>query len=218
MANIFTNHSCKEVLIVPFKTASSYVKQHLANNADWQYTSVWDYTLGCSRFPNTAIWLWLQRQNLSKYRITLVGRDPLEWLISSYKYINYVENGGDQNRVFEFNEHLETMIKGDYPSNNWQYHACVFPQDYYTPNQTHYIEIDNLVKLKWFRHSQEKINSSENYPDPKISKEELEIIEHVTRPRYQYLNYGFEDSLKRWQLRQDSNLQPLASVASALSN
>lgn len=194
------------MLVFPFKTASSYAKQYLAEQSGWKYTSVWEYTQGGSRFPNVALWQYLKQNHLLTYKIILVERDPIEWTVSSYKFINFVQNGSDQNQVQSLDQHIEMMIQGNYPSINWQYHACVFPQDYYIPKITNYLNINQIHNLSWFNKDKNKINSTTEFPDPVLTVENIQLLEMITKPRYQYLAYTFADSLKRWQLRQDSNL------------
>ena len=187
---MFVCDKSKHLFIVPMKCASQSYVEHFKSTSYIDLSA--DKELDDIPLTGAAKLVVIAEKtgrDLTQYKKTLVVRDPVQWLVSGYRFQCSLINRKSPDYPKSFYAHLKRVKNDDKSDLFWSDHCSVMPDQYYFYD-CEIVKLEN-TKLK------HKVNvTPKRVPYPKLSNKCVKLIKEITKEYCFRFAYNIEDSIK----------------------
>lgn len=188
---MIVNDKTKQLLIVPMKCGSTSYRKLYADTQDWIDLSNNEKLDSIPLVGSSKIQEMFCRtdRNINEYEKTLIVRDPVQWLVSGYRFLKLMYNPRTPWYPKSLSSHLKKVYKDTHNDLFFSDHCSVMPDRYY---------FDNCIVLKLETQSisiKENVTPSK-IPYPEIDNKSADLIARITKNYCQLFDYDIEKSIK----------------------
>lgn len=188
---MLVNDNEKQLLIVPMKCGSSSYRTLYANNPQWTDFSKVQHLDDLPLSGTAKIYkiFKLTNRNINEYSTTLIVRDPVQWLVSGYRFLRLMYNPRAPWYPKSLSSHLKKVYRDDRSDLFFSDHCSVMPDQYY-------IKGCNVQRLEQLNLPVKENTTPDKIPYPKLDEKSIELITKITKNYCQLFNYSIEKSIK----------------------
>lgn len=188
---MIVNDKTKQLLIVPMKCGSTSYRKLYASSKEWIDLSNDEKLdsiplVGSSKIQEIFK---LTKRNINEYEKTLIIRDPVQWLVSGYRFLQLMYNPRTLWYPNNLSSHLKKVHKDTQIDLFFSDHCSVMPDKYYFEDCT-------VLKLE-----EQNLKVNENQTPsrimyPVLDNKSADLIVKITKHYCQLFSYDIEKSIK----------------------
>lgn len=188
---MIVNDKQKHLLIVPMKCGSTSYRKLYADEPDWIDLSA---NQQLDRLPFVGIdkiyeMFRITKRDIDDYEKTLIIRDPVQWLVSGFRFLQHMYHPKAPWYPKKLNKHLKAVKKDKRKDLFFTDHCCALPDEYY-------FEDCKVLKLE-----EQNLGIHENItpstiPYPDLDDKSIDLITKITEDYCQLFGYDINKSIK----------------------
>lgn len=198
---IYLHNESKVIVIAPAKTGSSTIERMLHTRSRWSHVFLGKRITD----PKHILLDYMDPHFLKTHKVLLIVRNPFDWLISGFRWIQHTSNLNDTLYPDTLRDHLIAVKNDLVRCEHWRTHCYFQPADFYNDNF-------KIIKLEKFNHLTKylkqrcnddfeklpdyDINHNSYVPYPEIGEFEKNLIIELTRKAAIITNYNIEESIE----------------------
>jgi len=132
------------------------------------------------------------KRPLPFYKKSLVVRDPVQWLVSGYRFQCSLVNRKSPDYPKSFYTHLKRVKNDDKSDLFWSDHCSVMPDQYYFTDC-------KIIKLEEIELKHQVNVTPKRVPYPKLSNKCVKLIKEITQEYCHIFDYDIEKSIKYYK-------------------
>jgi hypothetical protein len=199
---ISTKH--EHILLIPCKTGSSSVNAMLRMHESWECIFIGKKVTN----PKTILDDYIEMDWFSHYTTVLLIRDPIDWIISGYRYMQKDKRKISKNYPTIFNEHLLSILNDKVDCEHWKRHCCYQPLDYYNDNyiffkleefETFKKYLDINCNSDYIKYKDYHFNKNQEIEYPQIKHNDISLLYKIANKHNMIGKYDLSKTINRYQ-------------------
>tara|TARA_Y100000385_G_C13028522_1_gene609609 strand:+ start:273 stop:860 length:588 start_codon:yes stop_codon:yes gene_type:complete len=188
---MIVNDKTKELLIVPMKCGSTSFRKLYAKDKDWFDLSS---NKQLDRLPLIGVekiheMFCITKRDIDQYSKTLIIRDPVQWLISGFRFLQLMNHPKSPWYPKHLAKHLNKVRKDKHKDLFFTDHCCALPNRYYFPGC-------KIIKLEESNLSIQENVTPSRIAYPELDESAIQLIVQLTEDYCELFGYDIEKSIK----------------------
>lgn len=218
---VYINKIYQTIIIVLCKTGSTTVSEMLQDHNNWESVPLEKKITD----PKNLLYSYIDKAQYSNYQIILLIRNPVDWIISGYRYMQYkvintkksdpiAKYRGYSSYPKNFREHLLAILNNNIKDEFWRIHCYWQPLEFYNDNFIIF-RLEEFDKFKNYldthcnsdykKHKIYHYNKNKDIEYPIIDKITAMLITVIIKKHKNIGKYNIKETIDNYKVRKFKN-------------